>query len=99
MRPATSNETEPHCDAKLPQMTPKDLSWKTSPALSGVDGLGVASGCHREEEEDGEEEEVDVLVFSPGKGPSITACVDGLSSMVTISGDEDEDEDDIDVTG
>lgn len=93
LQPATSNQTEPHCVAELPQVT--------GPPLSGVNELSVASRCDRGEEEDGEEEEVDVLVFSPEKGPPVTACADGLSSVVIVSDDEEEDEDmdDIDVTG
>lgn len=96
LQPATINQTEPRRDSELPPM--KVLS--PAPPLSGVKELSVASCCHREEVEDSEDEEVDVLVLSPEKGPPVTACADGLC-IVTISDEEEEDEDMevIDVTG
>ncbi|KAG7453337.1 flocculation protein FLO11-like [Solea senegalensis] len=69
-----------------------DLSHKTGPPLSEACGISRTSGC----EEDEEEEEVDVLLYSPVKTQTKE---DGLQNMHMSSDEEEEDMNEIDVTG
>lgn len=55
------------------------------------------SGCDQEEEE---EVEVDVLLYSPVKVPQTGEREDGLiNTEITLDEDEEEDVNEIDVTG
>ncbi|KAM4585320.1 uncharacterized protein PAE49_004603 [Odontesthes bonariensis] len=99
---ASSDEDAPHSDSRVPPQnktanSSPDIPKKLGPPASLADEISVSSDGSQEEEE---EEEVDVLLYSPEKGPLNTGCEDGPSNMVLIS-DEEEEEDvnEIDVTG
>ncbi|KAK2815655.1 hypothetical protein Q5P01_026122 [Channa striata] len=68
------------------------------PSLLDDSGISRTLSCDQEEEE--EDVEVDVMIFSPDKVPETKDCEHGLNKM-EITPDEDEEEDvrDIDVTG
>lgn len=64
---------------------------RTSEPQSGA-GSGGSSGC--------DEEEVDVLLFTPDKVPPTQECENGLDHMEITPEEEDEDDgNEIDVTG
>jgi len=100
---ASSDEDAPHSDSRVPPQnktanSSPHIPKKLGPLASLADEISVSSDSNQEEEE--EEEEVDVLLYSPEKGPLNRGCEDGPSKMVIIS-DEEEEEDvnEIDVTG
>ncbi|XP_030595991.1 uncharacterized protein LOC115787426 [Archocentrus centrarchus] len=66
-----------------------------------LETISRTSGCDQKGEEEEDEEEVDVLVYSPEKAPLTTGCGAGLLNSTDVTPDEDEEEDvnEIDVTG
>lgn len=86
-------------DCKLLPRTPETAA-PPAPPVSHADGVGRTSGCDDKGKED-DDEEVDVLVYSPENGPQTAGCGDGLLSNIDVTPDEDEEEDvnEIDVTG
>ncbi|XP_050922978.1 uncharacterized protein LOC108885748 [Lates calcarifer] len=97
-----NNEGLSHSDTHLPQL---NKPWhhnlytrtpeRTGPPLPGAGG--IVSGCDQEEEE---EVEVDVLLYSPVKVPQTGEREDGLiNTEITLDEDEEEDVNEIDVTG
>lgn len=100
MQAATNDDGS--SDSQLPREDKKPLDHnlnpqtpeRTGPSLSG--GFSWNSGCNQEEEE----VEVDVLLYSPDKVPQTRECEDGLDNMaLTPDEEEEEDVNEIDVTG
>ncbi|XP_040003066.1 uncharacterized protein LOC120800780 isoform X2 [Xiphias gladius] len=80
-------------DYKLHPQTPE----RTGLPLPDAGGISGTSGCDQEEEE---EVEVDVLLYSPVQVPQARVCGDGLDSTeITPDEEEEEDVNEIDVTG
>ncbi|XP_075946813.1 uncharacterized protein LOC142948583 isoform X2 [Anarhichas minor] len=114
-RDGVSDKTKPtaihdggssHSDVHLPQEdempSVHNLNLQTpernSPPVSDAGGFGRSTGCDQEEEE----VEVDVLLWSPDKAPQTKDCENGLDNMAIIPEEEEEEEEDvneIDVTG
>ncbi|KAM7393676.1 hypothetical protein PAMP_020531 [Pampus punctatissimus] len=66
----------------------------TGPSLSDAGRFSWRSGCNQEEEE------VDILLYSPDKEPQSKECEDGLDNTYeTPDEEEEEDVNEIDVTG
>ncbi|XP_068445452.1 uncharacterized protein [Clinocottus analis] len=91
-------------DTHLPQQDKRPLvsnlnlqtPERTSPPLLDAVWFGRSSGCDQEEEE----VEVDILLFSPDKLPLAEECENGLDNVETTSEqEEEEDVIEIDVTG
>lgn len=75
---------------------------RPGPAPSDRGGSIKSSGCSREKEEanEEEEEEVDILLYSPDKVPQFRGQDKTLDNMDTTAEEEEEDDvNEIDVTG
>lgn len=73
---------------------------RPGPAPSDSGGFIKSSGCSREKAEDDDEEEVDILLYSPDKVPQFRGhekTLDNIDS--TAEEEEEEDVNEIDVTG
>ena len=100
---AASDESESPSDGLRPQddetalthNSPPQTPERPAPSAPGAAGIGTVSG-----QEDEEEVEVDVVLYSPEKRPPPREYEGGLDNMV-ITPDEEEEDDmsDIDVTG
>ncbi|XP_028275935.1 uncharacterized protein LOC114445139 [Parambassis ranga] len=96
----SQDEDLPHSNTRLPQETnaapdhdPNPKPEKTGPPVSGSEDVSRT--------EEGEEEEVDILLYSPEKDPQGRACEFGLNGVDMTADEEEEEEErnDIDVTG
>ncbi|XP_074521497.1 uncharacterized protein LOC141787129 [Halichoeres trimaculatus] len=93
-----------HIDPHQPQDDSLDVGHGLCPQgtvwpLMETDDCDKQPGCaQREVDED--EEEVDVLLYSPDRVPQTTRCENGLGNVdLSLEEDEDEDVKEIDVTG
>lgn len=83
-------------DNAIQNVYPKTAD-RTAPHLPDLGGMSRTSGCDQDEEE---EVEVDVLLFSPDRAPQVKECENGFTNMeITPDEEEEEDVNEIDVTG
>lgn len=97
------NERSSYTDTQLPQENRRqaldhNLNTRTvdrtGSHLPDDGGMSRTSGCDQEEEE-----EVDVLLFSPDRAPKPSECENALNNMEISPDEEEEDVNEIDVTG